>query len=87
MDYNFDLSQVINTIRKKKAKLVCLQLADGLKPQAKEIQEKIEKATGAHLLVWLGSCYGGCDYPNLSGAVPKVDLLVQFGHAPFIKTF
>jgi len=74
-----ELDRVVKEIKKIKAKRVCIQLPDGLKPEADKIQEKIEKDTDAEVLIWLGSCYGACDTPNLDDL--KVDLLIQWGHS------
>lgn len=74
--YNLELSKAIKKIKAEKAKSVCIQLPDGLKPKAKEIADKIEKETNAKCLIWAGSCFGACDVPNL-----KVDLLIQWGHS------
>lgn len=74
--YNLELNKVIEEIKKNKAKTVCIQLADGLKPKAKEIKEAIEKETNADILIWADTCFGSCDIPKLD-----VDLLVQFGHS------
>lgn len=83
MQYNLELEKAINEIKKQKAKLVCIQLPDGLKPKANEIADKIEKATKAKVIIWLGSCFGACDVPDLSKQ--KVDLLIQWGHLRFGK--
>ncbi len=85
MDYDLELDRAISKIKEENAKLVCIQLPDGLKPEAAKIQEEIEKNTDATVLIWAGSCYGGCDVPDLSKL--KVDLLIQWGHAVFKKTF
>ncbi len=74
--YNLELNKVIEEIKKQKAKIVCIQLADGLKYKAKEIADVIEKKTKAKCLIWFESCYGACDYPELK----DIDLLIQFGH-------
>jgi len=74
--YNLEIDKVIAEIKKQKAKTVCIQLPDGLKPKAREIADKIEKETKARVLIWLGSCFGGCDIPNLK----DIDLLIQWGH-------
>ncbi len=79
MDYDLELDRVVSEIRKAKAKRVCIQLADGLKPRAKEIQEAVEKNTDAEVLIWAGSCFGACDLP-LQVEKLGVDLLIQFGH-------
>ena len=76
MKYDLELEKAIKEIKKNKAKSVCIQLPDGLKPYAGEIKDKLEKETKAEVLIWLGSCYGACDVPeNLD-----VDLLIQWGH-------
>ena len=78
MELDLEINKAIEKIHQTKAKLVCLQLPDGLKPLASEIKDKLENKTGAEILIWLGSCYGACD----TAAVDKlgVDLLIQFGH-------
>ena len=82
MTYNLELEKSIKAINKQKAKLVCIQLPDGLKPKAKEIKEKIERQTNADVLIWLSSCFGGCDLPQ-GLEKSKVDLLIQWGHSEF----
>lgn len=79
-DYDLELDKVIKRINKEKSKLVCIQLPDGLKPRAKEIQQAIEKNTKANVVIWLGSCFGACDVP-LQIEKLGVDLLVQWGHS------
>jgi len=79
MDYELELDRVVSEIKKQKAKLVCLQLPEGLVPRAAEIQKEIKAKTNAKVMIWLGSCFGACDVPDLSKQ--KVDLLIQFGHS------
>ena len=74
--YNLELNKAIQEIKKQKAKSVCIQLPDGLKPKAKEIADKIKEQTNAKVIIWLGSCFGACDIPNVN-----VDLLIQWGHS------
>src|SRR3989344_6574994 len=61
--YNLELEKAVKAIKDKKAKLVCLQLPDGLKPRAQEIEEQITSETGARVVIWLGSNFGACDIP------------------------
>ena len=79
MAYDLELNKAIKEIKKQKAKSVLIQLPDGLKPRAKEIADTLEKQTKAKIFIWLGSCYGACDYPDLKG----IDLLIQWGHSRF----
>lgn len=76
MDYDLELEKTVKKIVETKAKTVCIQLPDGLKPKAKEIVDKIEKETKARCVIWAGSCFGACDTPKLD-----VDLLIQWGHS------
>jgi len=78
MGYELELERAVKEIKKHKAETVCIQLPDGLKPKANEIADFIEKNTKASVIIWLGSCYGACDIPNLD-----VDFLVQWGHSRF----
>ena len=73
------MDKAIETIIKNKAKRVCIQLADGLKPEAQHIQDQISKATEAEVFIWAGSCYGSCDLPLQ--LKDKMDLLIEFGHS------
>lgn len=79
MEYDLELDRAIKEIKRQKAKLVCIQLPDGLKPEADKIKQALEKETDAEILIWLGSCYGACDTPKLD-----VDLLIQWGHSEWL---
>jgi len=83
MNYNLELEKAAKAIKQHKANLVCIQLPDGLKPKAADIQRELEKSTKAKIVIWLGSCFGACDVPDLSKQ--KVDLLIQWGHSLFKK--
>jgi len=83
MQYNLELEKAIKKINAEKAKLVCIQLPDGLKRQAFKITQEIEKNTQAKCLIWQDTCYGACDIPQLTHLNPKIDLLIQFGHTPW----
>jgi len=77
--YDLELEKAAKKIKQEKAKTVCIQLPDGLKPEAEHIVKELEK-TGATIIIWLGSCWGACDIPlevNRLG----VDLLIQWGHS------
>jgi 2-(3-amino-3-carboxypropyl)histidine synthase len=73
--YDLELNKAIKEIKSTKAKKVCIQLADGLKPRAREIIKQLKENTEAEFTIWAGSCYGACDVPKV-----KADLLIQFGH-------
>ncbi len=82
MDYNLELQKAIDEIKASKARKVCIQLPDGLKPKAKEIKEKIDGVFGdkVEVFIWAGSCFGACDTP-LGLEKLDIDLLIQWGHS------
>ena len=80
MDYALEIDRIADKITSMKAKRVCIQLPDGLKPRAGEIQREIERKTKASVLIWAGSCFGACDTPQGLDKL-GVELLVQFGHS------
>ncbi len=80
MEYDLELKRVVDKINKEKARLVCIQLPDGLKPKAKLIQNEIQSKTNTKVIIWAGSCFGSCDIP-LEVKRLGVDLLIQFGHS------
>ncbi len=82
MEYDLELERAVDRINKEKPRLVCIQLPDGLKPEAKLIQDEIESKTKARVIIWAGSCFGSCDIP-LEVEKLGVDLLIQFGHSPW----
>jgi 2-(3-amino-3-carboxypropyl)histidine synthase len=79
-DYDLELERAVKETKKTKAKLVCIQLPDGMKPLATEIAKAIEEKTSAKVLIWFGTCFGACDIPQ---GLEKlgVDLLIQWGHS------
>ncbi len=80
---NLELEKLYEEIEKSKPSTILIQLPDGLKPKAKEIQEKIKtkftksQYPNLNITFWAGDCYGACDTPNVKG----FDLFVAFGHS------
>ena len=75
MEYDLELENVTEEIKKRGAKTVLIQLGDGLKPEGTRIVDVLREKTGAQIFLWLDTCYGVCDVPDA-----PVDLVVQFGH-------
>ena len=86
MQYNLELDKAVKEIKAAKAKTVCIQLPDGLKPKANEITDYLEKNTNAQILIHAGSCFGACDTPQHIKEL-NVDLLIQFGHSEWKKAY
>ena len=80
MAYDLELDAAVASIKDKHAKLVCIQLPEGLKPDAEKIVDTLQTKTDARVIVWMGSCYGACDVP-LEVERLGVDLLIQWGHS------
>ena len=78
--YDLELENAVKKVKEIKAKLVCIQLPDGLKKEAKLISDTIQKETGAKALIWFGSCYGACDLPFHVKDI-GADLIIQWGHS------
>jgi 2-(3-amino-3-carboxypropyl)histidine synthase len=80
-EYNLELEKIKNLIKKNKAKTVLLQFPDGLKIYSTLIADYLKKETNTEIIIWIGSCYGACDFPiGLEKITPKIDLIFQFGH-------
>ena len=81
--YSIDYNKIITHIRDSAAKRVCIQLPDGLKNKALEIQETISKELDVELIFWAGSNFGACDLP-VSLEKAGIDLLVHLGHTEWV---
>jgi 2-(3-amino-3-carboxypropyl)histidine synthase len=79
LKYDFEIEKAVEKIKKEEAKLVCIQMPEGLKPKAVDIAKELEEKTEAKILIWADTCYGGCDVP-LELKFLNIDLLIQFGH-------
>ena len=81
MKYDLELEKAVKAINEQGAKLVCIQLPDGLKPKAAEITDYLKQhaANPVEVITWAGSCFGACDLP-LEVERLGVDLLIAFGH-------
>jgi 2-(3-amino-3-carboxypropyl)histidine synthase len=82
-DYDLEIEKVINEIRNKNAKKILIQLGEGLKPRAIEIQTEIQNKlhNSCEIHFWLNSCYGKCDIPEIIDSKKNdYDMLIQFGH-------
>lgn len=77
--YDFRLDEVAEWITKKNARVVALQMPEGLKVYCQKILEDLETKTKVKCIIMADSCYGACD---LSSDFDKfADVLVHFGHA------
>lgn len=77
--YKIDFKKIISEVDKPEIKRVLLQFPDGLKPYATAIVDDLEDRTGKEFFIWLGSCFGACDYP-VGVERLNIDLMIQIGH-------
>jgi len=86
--YELELDRIINEIKGKNAKTVLVQFPDGLKPYATSVISYLQKKTDSQFFIYLGTCFGACDYPvGLEQLKPKIDLMVQFGHSSLMPSY
>lgn len=78
--YDVDLTSAISEIKRLKARMIALQVPDGLKKRAYQLAEDLENKTGAEVLVVAEPCFGACDVP--SSLFDIVDAIVNIGHSP-----
>jgi 2-(3-amino-3-carboxypropyl)histidine synthase len=82
----FDLEekQLEREVRKRKAKLVLIQLPEGLKPYSPRLAAVVERA-GALAIISADPCYGACDLAIAEAATLGADLIVHYGHSEMLK--
>ena len=80
MMYDVDLASAISEIKRLKARIVALQVPEGLKKRSYQFAEDIENKSGAEVLVVAEPCFGACDVP--SSLFEMVDAIVNIGHSP-----
>jgi len=78
--YDIDVTSAVSEIKRLKARMVALQVPEGLKRRAYQIAEDIETRSGAEVLVVAEPCFGACDVP--SSLFEMVDAIVNVGHSP-----
>jgi len=77
--YDLELDRLVSSLKREKVKFVLLQFPEGLKPYSQQICDYVEQKTDCSCMIWLGSCYGGCDVPDVEKL--GIDLIIQFGHS------
>ncbi len=80
--FDFEEERVKQEISKRSAKLVLLQLPEGLKPEGTRLADVVAE-TGALPIISADPCYGACDANVNEAEILGVDLIVHFGHSPF----
>ena len=79
----FPEKSVVDEIRKARPKKILLQLPEGLKTNALEMVDTIEKNTGASVLISCDPCFGACDIRDSEAERLGCDLVLHVGHSDF----
>jgi len=77
--FDLHLAEVADFVRTKGAHYVALQFPEGLKPQAVDAADEIERITGCACIILGDPCYGACDLNTSYRSF--ADVLVHFGHS------
>ena len=85
MALNFELGKLKEELEKRQPKKVLVQLPEGIKQNALEIKKVIEDLD-IEVIFSGETAWGGCSIATYEAEALKVDLLVHFGHAEFIKS-
>jgi len=78
--YDIDLTAAASEVKRLKARIVALQVPEGLKKRAYQFASELESKAGAEVLVVAEPCFGACDVP--SALFEMVDAIVHIGHSP-----
>jgi 2-(3-amino-3-carboxypropyl)histidine synthase len=77
--FDLHLAEVADFVRATNARRVALQFPEGLKSQAVEVADEIERITGCVCIILGDPCYGACDLNTSYRSF--ADVLVHFGHS------
>ncbi len=84
--FQVDIDAVSRAVYDSGAKVVGLQLPEGLKRLALPIVEGIVQATGATIVLSADPCYGACDLVDDQFEPLDVQLIIHVGHSPLGDT-
>ena len=83
--YKFEEEKLIKEIKERSPKLILLQLPEGLKKESSRLVKLIKENTDSEVVVSGEPCWGACDIALDEAKNLKADLIILYGHAPFIK--
>ncbi|KAI0650344.1 Diphthamide synthesis [Trametes meyenii] len=80
-NYSFEIHKTIHHIRKNHAKMVALQMPEGLQMFACTIADIIERFTSALTVIMGDVTYGACCIDDYTAVALGCDMLVHYGHS------
>ena len=82
--FELDLNSAVALICRSGARLVGLQVPEGLKRAASGIAKQIKDQTGAEVIISGDPCYGACDVDM--ALCDEVDIMLHLGHSELDET-
>jgi 2-(3-amino-3-carboxypropyl)histidine synthase len=79
--YGFEIHKTIWRIQQMEAKMVGLQMPEGLQLFAMTISDILERFAGCETIILGDVTYGACCVDDLTAEAVGVDLLVHYGHS------
>ncbi|CCL99445.1 uncharacterized protein FIBRA_01463 [Fibroporia radiculosa] len=80
-NYSFEIHKTIHHVRKHNAKMVALQMPEGLQMFACTIADIIERFTDALTVILGDVTYGACCIDDYTAVALGCDMLVHYGHS------
>ncbi|KZT12542.1 Diphthamide synthesis [Laetiporus sulphureus 93-53] len=80
-NYSFEIHKTVHHIRKNNAKMVALQMPEGLQMFACTIADIIERFTNALTVIMGDVTYGACCVDDYTAVALGCDMLVHYGHS------
>ncbi|KAF7433295.1 Diphthamide biosynthesis protein 1 [Pleurotus ostreatus] len=80
-NYSFEIHKTIHHVRKNNAKIVGLQMPEGLQMFACTISDIIERFTDALTVIMGDVTYGACCVDDYTAVALGCDMLVHYGHS------
>ncbi|KAF6762741.1 diphthamide synthesis protein [Ephemerocybe angulata] len=80
-NYSFEIHKTIHHVRKNEAKMVALQMPEGLQMFACTIADIIERFTDALTVIMGDVTYGACCIDDYTAVALGCDMLVHYGHS------
>jgi len=80
-----EIERIISEIKTRNARRILLQFPEGLLPYANNIASLLEDRTGVEVVTSLDPCWGACDLADLEALKLGSDLLIHFGHSPWLN--
>lgn len=83
--YIFEEDKLIKEINERKPKRILLQLPEGLKKEAVRLSKFIQEKINTEVIVSGEPVWGACDIAISEAKSLNADLIILYGHAPFIS--